>query len=65
LEESRNIVLVANICTFLNNVIEAPSDDGRQKAIKDELQGKGIVEFVNSVKTKVSEDEYCHNECGF
>ena len=58
LEHSNNVLLVSNVCSFINTLVEAPPTLPRRVQIKEELLIQGIQVAFSDVKLKIDEKSF-------
>lgn len=65
LEEARSVVLLKNVCTFINTIVEAPKDQNDRLDLKEDLVVHGITVVYGDIKMKVREGYYKAEECSY
>lgn len=63
LEESKSIVMVCTVCTFLNTLIEAPTSKEQRNQLKEELMIRGISVVYGDIKMKIADEVYRVQDC--
>jgi hypothetical protein len=63
LEESKSIIMVCNVCTFLNTLIEAPASKEQRIHLKEELVMRGISVVYGDIKLKIADGMYKVHDC--
>jgi hypothetical protein len=58
LEESKSVVLLCNVATFLNTLVEAPPLKSQRIELKEDLVVHGISVVYGDIKMKISDGNY-------